>query len=67
LTGAHGEDAPPLFPRPETFLNTVPADSRRPWIFWGLFCNFVEMNLIYFEFFIICRVDVKKRGKKKEK
>jgi len=27
--GAHGEDVPPLFPRPETFLNTVPVNSRR--------------------------------------
>jgi hypothetical protein len=48
------------------FLNIVPADSRRLWIFWGLFCNFVEMCLIYFEFFIIYSVDVKKR-KKNEK
>jgi hypothetical protein len=30
--GAWG-DAPPLFKGPETFLSTVPADSRRLWIF----------------------------------
>jgi hypothetical protein len=29
-----------LFPPSKGFLSTVPADSSRLWIFWGLFCNF---------------------------
>jgi hypothetical protein len=56
---ARGKDALPLFPHSEIFLNTIPVDSRRLWIFEGLFCNFFEMYVIYFEFFIICTVDVK--------
>jgi len=63
---ARGKDAPPLFPCRKIFLNAVPAVSRRLWIIWGLFCNFVEMYLIYFEFCIICSVDVKKKEKKKK-
>jgi hypothetical protein len=53
---ARGKDAPPLFPRPETILSTVPADSRRLWIFCGLFCNFVEMYFIYFEFLLFWNI-----------
>jgi hypothetical protein len=53
---ARGKNTPPLFPRPETFLNTIPADSKKLWIFWGLFCNFVEMYLIYFEFLLFWNI-----------
>jgi hypothetical protein len=56
---ARGKDALPLFPHSEIFLNTIPVDSRRLWIFEGLFCNLFEMYVIYFEFCIICTVDVK--------